>query len=83
MYDNYLVTNNLPTLKNDPGPGVNNGDKPDGSELSSNAKKRAEQLASGTSVASKSAGVTTGDTVTDNFEDAFNAYAARKERKRA
>jgi hypothetical protein len=83
MYDNYLVTNNLPTLKNDPGPGVNNGDKTEGSELSSNAKKRAEQLASGTSVASKSAGVTTGDTVTDNFEDAFNAFAARKERKRA
>jgi hypothetical protein len=85
MYDNYLVTNDLPTLKKtDPGPGVNtDGDKPEGSELSSNAKKRAEQLASGTSVASKSAGVTTGDTVTDDFDTAFNAFAARRERKRA
>lgn len=87
LYDQHLVASGKPSLKADPTePGVDGNQEeetPEGSEKSELDKKREQQLEDGVSAASKSAGVNADGEAPDEFEAAFNAFAARKERARA
>lgn len=86
MYDTYRVANGLETLKapsEDPGKPDHESDSVVEKEASELEKRRQAQLESGTTVESKPAHINpNADSGENEFERAFNAFAARKEAKR-
>lgn len=79
LYDNYRVANDLPTLKAT----TDHGDTVVDKETTSLAEKRALQLEAGETIPSQGARVDPNAESGNDFENAFNAFAARKESKRA
>lgn len=84
FYDNYLTATGRmsefqkPAGQNDPP----NGGKDD-DEAAALRRRRDQQLEDGDAIGSRGAGVGTGGSpVGDEFESAFNVYAAKKERER-
>jgi len=83
MYDEHLVANGKPTLKATPEPASKLEENPDGSEATNLAKKRAQQLADGTTVESRNAKIDAGAEPKGDFEAAFDSFAKRKDAQRA
>jgi len=78
-FDDHLVASGQPTMravKTDPGPGVE-------TKANSIAEKRKQQLSSGTTIKSKPSGINPGAEDTTDFENAFNAFAKKREGQRA
>lgn len=78
LYDDYRVGQGHPTIKAKPDPEPDPGVTTEADEL---AKRRAQQLQDGETIPSKSARVNPDTEAPDEFEAAFNAFAARKEAK--
>ena len=76
-YDDYRVENGHTTLKSDPGP--DNGSSVDEAAEDEVAKRRKQQLEDGVTLPSKSARIDTDAETGSEFENAFNAFAKRKE----
>jgi hypothetical protein len=78
LYDGHLVSEGKPSLKVDPGTGVDDEEEVP-AQTNAQADKRKQQLADGSTVPSKSARVDgTGEAVSD-FDAAFKVFAKRKE----
>lgn len=77
LYDDYRVEQGRPSMRTDPE--LDTGVTEVTDEVT---QRRNRQLEDGTTLPSKAARVETDQEATDGFEDAFNAYAAKKDRQR-